>query len=229
VLDALKERAHGLVVQPLFETRERLEENVKGIEEELRRLTVGDWMVELLLSIPGCGQVCAWRIRAYTDEIARFATAKKYAAYAGLAPWVRDSNETIRHGRITKRGPEELRTALIQVVMGLRRLKEERTLGWRLMERHEAMKKRKGSGKTIVATARKLATIIWHMLSEKAAFDLGQMVDRKLAKKAREMSGNAEPARAASARREPVQPVQGIPVEEEKHAGVASEKRKKAG
>jgi transposase len=66
------------------------------------------------------------------DDIGRFSSAKKLAAFAGLAPWVQDSNETIRHGRITKRGPEELRTALVQMVMGMRRLKAE-TLEWRLM------------------------------------------------------------------------------------------------
>ncbi|MDR1319055.1 MAG: hypothetical protein LBJ90_05475, partial [Treponema sp.] len=30
-----------------------------------------------------------------------------------MVPWVQDSNETVRHGKITKRGPEELRTALV--------------------------------------------------------------------------------------------------------------------
>jgi hypothetical protein len=115
------------------------------------------------------GQVhSAWTIRAYTDDISRFATAKKYAAYAGLVPWVQNSNETVHIGKITKRGPEELRT----------------TVGWRLMEWYEAMKRHKGSGKSIVATARKLATILWHMLSEDAAFDASLMVEGKPAKKA---------------------------------------------
>ncbi|MDR2747690.1 MAG: transposase [Treponema sp.] len=46
-------------------------------------------------------------MRAYTDDIGRFGNAKKYAAFAGLVPWVQDSNERIRHGKITKRGPLE--------------------------------------------------------------------------------------------------------------------------
>ncbi len=33
------------------------------------------------------------------------------------------------------------------------------------------MKKNKGSGKSIVATARKMAEIVWTMLSEKKDFD----------------------------------------------------------
>jgi hypothetical protein len=186
-LDALNKRESGLVVQPLLESIDRLRDNVKAIEAELRALAVGDRVVELLMTIPGCGEICAWTIRAFLDDIKRFDSAKKFAAFAGLVPWVQNSNETVRHGRITKRGPEELRTALVQVVMGMRRLKEE-TLEWRLMERHEELKRRAGSGKSIIATARKVAVIIWHMLKADEEFNLAFMVDRKLAEKAAKMS-----------------------------------------
>jgi transposase len=190
VLDALEQWKNGLVVQPLIETIERLEETIKGIEAEIRTLVTGDRMVELLMTIPGCGEICAWTIRAYTDDIKRFSSAKKYAAYTGLVPWVQNSNTTVHHGKITKRGPQELRTALVQVVMGLRRMKVK-TLTWRLMQRYEVMKRSKGSGKSIIAAARKIATFIWHMLNEDVEFDIGKMVDQKAAKKAEDMSKSA--------------------------------------
>jgi hypothetical protein len=63
--------------------------------------------------------------------------------------------------------------------MGLRRMKAK-TCAWRLMQRYEAMKRSKGSGKTITATAGKLAVIIRDMLTEDAAFDVGKMTDRGL-------------------------------------------------
>jgi transposase len=156
VLDALNGRENGPVgpavrVQPLFETIEKLEENVKRIEAELEKLTEKDAAAELLLTIPGCGKIGARTIRAYTGDIKRFASAKKYAACAGLAPRVQNSNETVHHGRITKRGPEELRTALVQVVLGMRRSKKQ-TLAWRLMARYEALKPAKGSGKSMCKT-----------------------------------------------------------------------------
>jgi transposase len=190
VLDTLKERENGLVVQPLFDTIERLEESVKGIEAELDKLTEGDRMVELLQTIPGCGPISAWTIRAYTDDIKRFASAKKYAAYAGLVPWVQNSNETVRHGKITKRGPKELRTALVQVVLGMRRCKKA-TVSWRIMQRYEAMKAAKGSGKSIIATARKLSTIVWSMLERDEEFNAFLMVDIKLHKTSVAMSATA--------------------------------------
>jgi hypothetical protein len=71
--------------------------------------------------------------------------------------------------------------------MGMRRLKAE-TLDWRLMERHEELKRRAGSGKSIIATARKVAVIIWHMLKADEEFNLAFMVDRKLTEKAAKMS-----------------------------------------
>jgi transposase len=234
VFDALNERENGLVVQPLLDTIERLEGSVKAIEEELRELTAGDRMVELLMSIPGSGEISAWTIRAYTDDIKRFSSAKKYTAYAGLVPWVQNSNETIRHGKITKRGPEELRTALVQVVMGIRRQKKK-TLGWRLMERYEAMKKSKGSGKSIIATARKVAVIIWRMLSEGKEFDAALMVDRKLARKAESMSNavsaavQAAPAEARLSKRGTKPAALRGKNESAKKPGVTGKKKKKVG
>ena len=206
VLDTLKEWRIELVAQPLFETIERLEENVNSIEKELRALTDGDRAVELLMSIPGCGEICAWTIRAYTDDITRFSSAKKYTAYAGLVPWVQNSNKTIQHGHITKRGPRELRTALVQVVMGLRRM-QAKTGSWRLMERYALMKQNKGSGKAIIAFARKMATIVWCMLSEDAEFDIGQMFAPKLTEKAeniRMMTKHESSAGAFCARETPM-------------------------
>jgi transposase len=186
VHDALNQCENGLVVQPLFDTINQLDANVKMVEKQLRALTKDDRMVELLMTIPGCGEVCAWTIRAYTDDINRFSSSKKYVSYAGLAPWVQNSNDVICHGRITKRGPKELRTALVQVVMGLRRMKAK-TLTWRLMQQYEIMKTSKGSGKSIIAAARKIATIIWRILTMGEEFDLTKMVCKKLEAKAENM------------------------------------------
>jgi len=232
-LDTLKQCENGLVAQPLIETIDRLEEDIKRIEKELRGLVEGDRMVELLMSIPGCGEISAWTIRAWTDDIKRFSDPKKYASFAGLAPWVQDSNESIHHGRITKRGPKELRTGIVQVVMGLRRMKEK-TFFWRFMQRYEAMKKNKGSGRAIIATARKVATMIWHMLTEDVEFDLTKMVDKKLAKKSEAMRKTAVVNEEAPVEKEEVPVVtegkkKGEGVRKNtKNIGVASKKRKKS-
>jgi transposase len=186
VLDALNQCENGLAAQPLFETINHLDANVKMVEKQLRALTEKDRMVELLMKIPGCGEICSWTIRAYTDDIKRFSSPKKYVSFAGLAPWVQNSGDMIHHGRITKRGPRELRTAFVQVVMGLRRMKAK-TITWRFMQQYEKMKSSKGSGKSIIATARKMACVIWQMLTMDEEFNLQKMVCKKLEKKAESM------------------------------------------
>ena len=55
----------------------------------------------------------------FIDDIKRFKSAKELCGYAGLAPWVQQSNQTVHYGSITKHGPSELRKALVQMALGL--------------------------------------------------------------------------------------------------------------
>lgn len=183
ILDTLNKAHNGLVAQTLFETLEVLDGQVKKYEKELAALVKNDPVVQLLQTIPGCGLITASTVRAYTDEIKRFRTYKQYSSYAGLAPWVQCSNETAHYGSITKRGPEQLRTAFVQMVLGMVRLKKK-TLSFRLMQRYRGLKLEKGSGKAIIATARKLSKIVWFMLSTHREFDPSLMVDKNLKEKA---------------------------------------------
>ena len=153
-----------------------MSEAVNVIEKQLSELTKDDEMVQRLMTIRCCGKITVWIIRAYTEDIGRFASAKKYAAFCGLVPWVQDSNETIHHGKITKRGHQELRTAYVQLVLGSRRCKD--TSEWRITQRLNYMKKNKGSGKSIVVAARRMAEIVWVLLTEKQNFDSGKMMGK---------------------------------------------------
>lgn len=180
VLDVLKSQSDNELeaqsVELMFGMIDLMSENVKKVEKQLSQILTEDKMVNHLLTFRGCGPITAWTIRAYTDDIKRFKSGKKYAAFCGLVPWVQNSNETIHHGRITKRGPQELRTAFVQFVMGINRCKD--TKEWRLVERYDYIKTRRGSGKSIVATARKLAEIVWTVLSRDEDFDSSKMLEK---------------------------------------------------
>ena len=157
-------------VKPLLDTIDQVYGEVKKLEKVLAELVKEDEDVKLLQTIPGVGIITASTIRAFTDDINRFESAKKYAAYAGLVPWVQNSNQTIHHGRITKRGPVELRTAFVQIVMGMIRA-QKKTYAYRIMRRYRDMKHHKGSGKSIIAASRKMSTIIYTMLKNREPFD----------------------------------------------------------
>lgn len=180
VLDTLLSRSDLVLeaqsVKLMFQIIDQMTESVKVIEKQLAELTKDDEMVNRLMTIRGCGKITAWTIRAYTEDIKRFASAKKYAAFCGLVPWVQDSNETVHHGKITKRGPQELRTAYVQLVLGIRRCRD--TSEWRIMQRLDYMKRNKGSGKSIVAAARKMAEITWTLLTVKQDFDSNKMAGK---------------------------------------------------
>jgi transposase len=177
ILDVLAEQGlAGHAVKPLLETIDRVDQEVKKLEKLLTQRVDGDRVVELLMTIPGTGVITASTVRAYVDDISRFTGYKQFSAYAGLAPWVQHSNERERYGSITKRGPEPLRTALVQMVLGM--VRNQRLTGtYRLMLRYQAMKPHKGTGKTIIATARKLSKIVWYMLQKDEPFDPIQMTD----------------------------------------------------
>lgn len=116
--------------------------------------------VHLLMSIPGVGYYSALVILAEIGDISRFPTAKKLVGYAGLAPRVYQSGNTKRYGRISKDGPSILRWVLTIAAEGT--IKKP----GKLKRFYTRLSKRIGYSKAIVATARKLLTIIYHMLTK---------------------------------------------------------------
>jgi transposase len=158
-----------------IQTLEILDEQVKALEALIEDFVQEDEDVQLLKTIPGVGKITATTIRAYVGDINRFATYKQFAAYCGLTPFVKFSNEKGFTGHITKNGPVELRTAMVQAVMGMLRL--QRSLRYlSLINDYKRMKKNKGSGKSIIAFARKLSRVIYAILKKKKPFDMNKLI-----------------------------------------------------
>lgn len=80
-------------------------------------------------------------------------------------PRVSNSNETERQGRITKRGSKLGRTTLVQCTLIAIRYSPY------LRDFYQRIKARKGSGKAIIATAKKLLGIIYLTLKNKWVFE----------------------------------------------------------
>lgn len=144
---------------------------VKKIEEQIREMTKENETVSLLMTMPGIGFVGATTIASYIDDIERFdGDFKRFSSYLGIIPSVHNSADTVRMGHITKRGPQELRTAFVQVAMGIIR-QPQNTSEWKLMKDYQTMKSSKGSGRAIIALTRKVARIVFAMLNNKEAFN----------------------------------------------------------
>lgn len=163
------------VIEIIFETLDLVESQTHVLERRLRRITIDNECVNLLMTIPGIGIVNACTIYAYTDDIDRFESYKNFSAYCGLVPWVQTSNESVYYGKITKRGPQELRTALVQCVVAMVRM-PGKTADLGIMKQYHQLKDDKSSGKAIIATARKLSRIIYVMLKTMTPFDSAKLI-----------------------------------------------------
>jgi hypothetical protein len=133
---------------------------------------------------PGIGPFVAATYVSAMGDISRFPNSKKAASYTGLVPRVHASGETSYNGRITKAGRKELRHALVQAAWVAIRSDQE------LASFYRRIAKARGSGKAIVAVARKIAVRLWHLTVEGASDGL-MSEEKYTAKLARLISTHA--------------------------------------
>jgi transposase len=88
----------------------------------------------------------------------------RLASYFGIVLRVHNSNESEHSGRITKRGGKLGRTALVQCALIAKRYSPY------LANYYERIRSRRGTGRAIIALARKLLGIIYHTLKNNWIF-----------------------------------------------------------
>jgi len=141
-------------------TLDQLAAQLAEVDAELHRLScVAPWSndVRYLLQLPGLGLLTAMTILAAIGDVTRFPSAKKLVGYSGLGAGVYDSGQTHRGGHITKEGRRELRSVLVEA-------------SWRTVEssdfwraEFERLCRHMHQNKAIVAIARQLLVVIWHV------------------------------------------------------------------
>jgi transposase len=142
-----------------------LNEAVKQLDEELKRQGQSLPGYQNLTSIKGISDTGATIFLTAIGNIADFKDEKALASYFGIVPRVYQSNQTLRYGRITKQGNKIARTALVQSTLVAIKYSPY------LRAFYEQVKGRRGSGKAIIATARKLLGIIYNTLKHHWVFE----------------------------------------------------------
>ena len=170
--------ADQIILQSAIRQIGELDNEIEQLEAEIIRLGKNLKGIKRLLQLHGMNLLSAISLLAEIGSIELFETSKQLVAYSGLATSVRQSNETTRHGHITKQGRKRLRTVAIRAVLSM----INRTSS-PLMDFYRRKKKEKGSGKAICATARKLLTIVFVML--KKELDYWYLEDRLYNRKLR--------------------------------------------
>ncbi|MDP2728971.1 MAG: IS110 family transposase, partial [Dehalococcoidales bacterium] len=98
-------------------------------------------------------------------DISRFRDDKKLCAYAGLVPSTYASGGKVFHGRITKTGNKWLRWAAVEAV--------QKAVRWDpdFRNYYQRIKVKKGTNAAKVATARRLLTIVYRILSQNRPYE----------------------------------------------------------
>jgi transposase len=140
---------------------DRIGAELAELDKALAKQALRDDRVRRLMTIGGVNAVVAMSVLAAIGDITRFSSPEKLVSYLGLNPRVRQSGERPAfHGRITKQGRAHARAMLVEaawsVVSGPGPL---RAFFLRI-------KAKRGNQVAAVATARKLAVLIWHLLSK---------------------------------------------------------------
>jgi transposase len=130
------------------------------VERALAIEAVGDPIVKRLMTIPGVDAMTAVTVLAAVGDFHRFAGADKLVCYLGLNPRARQSGgQPAHHGRITKAGPGQARGMLVQAAFAAIRSPGP------LRAMHQRVTARRGFQIAIVAVARKIPVLAWHLVT----------------------------------------------------------------
>jgi transposase len=145
-------------LKKLTETIRHLDEQIRDVQARIETL-VDKRDVEIVSSVPGVGSKSAAAILAEIGDAKRFSNGKQIASWAGLAPSVYQSAGVCIMGSITKQGDKWLRWNMVEVAHAAVKVRDSkfRALFLRVTAK-------KGKKTAYVAVARKMLTVIWHLL-----------------------------------------------------------------
>ena len=137
---------------------EAVDSELATLTQHLAQRAHGDPQVRLLMTLPGVDVAVAQMVLATLGDVTRFRDGAHAAAYVGLVPATFQSAAHTYHGPITKQGKGHARWLLVQAAQHLGTHPGPLGVFFRRLAR------RKNRNVAVVATARKLVVIAWHML-----------------------------------------------------------------
>mgnify|MGYP003580444952 CR=1 FL=1 len=154
-------------IAPLRRTLTTLTTEIVALDQHLTVVAAADPIVQRLQTVPGVGPVVALTFRAFIDDVQRFASAARVSAAVGLVPREASSAERQHRGHVTKAGPRELRSLLVQAAW----------VAWRSCRRGplrqwtDHLAARRGKRIAVVALARRLSRILFAIWRDGTVFE----------------------------------------------------------
>jgi transposase len=147
------------LIDSMLKVYDNLQVGIKRIEERMKFYMKGsERQITILMSVPGIGFVLSSNILTEIGDINDFPSSDKLAKWAGITPIVYQSANTNHTGSITKQGSKYLRWALVEAAHSAVKR------AGKLNDYFNSLLPKKGYKKAIVAVARKMLRIIWHLL-----------------------------------------------------------------
>ena len=137
-----------------------VEKQLAALQPTIAAAAWPDERTKLLMSLPGVDVAVAVALLGALGDISRFPDGDAAASYLGLAPSTYQSADNTYHGHITKQGSAHARWLLVQAAQHV--AKHPGPLG----NFFRKLAARKSRNVAIVAVARKLVVIAWHMLKK---------------------------------------------------------------
>lgn len=187
-------------VDNLLRLIDETQKSIDEVDAQLALIANESREIKLLLTLPGIGVLGACALWGTIGDVSRFKSAAHLSAYLGLTPRVKQSAKHIWYGSITKTGSRQARRLLVLAAYHAKH--HPGPLG----AFYRRLKDRKHGSVAAVATARKMAEIAYHMLTNGEPYRYAQ--PQRTQAKLNDIS------RRAGTRREPPQRLR-VPPENE--------------
>ena len=157
------------IVASYHDTFVSLTRSIQQIDRELAERERKDPRAARLQTMPKVGRIAALTFLAAVDDVKRFDSSRKLVGYSGLAPTVRSSGARTEYGSITRAGRRELRGVWVQIAHLVAIDTSQATRPLRTWFNRVA--RRRGKKTAVVALARRLLVIAYHLLREQTVYD----------------------------------------------------------
>jgi transposase len=144
-----------------------VQDKINAIDADLKnKMSTKQNDLKIAMSIPGIEFTSAATILAEIGNYRNFSSPEQLASYFGIVPFVNQSANKLHNGCITKHGSPHLRWIMVQVAHAA-----SKKIGSRLRKFYMRIRARRGANVAIVALARKILCILYHLLTNQEMYE----------------------------------------------------------
>jgi transposase len=164
-------------------------DELRIVDRDLAVEALQDPAVARLMTIPGIDAIVAMSIVAAVGDFSRFPSPDRLVSYMGLNPKVRQSGSAPAvHGRITRAGRAHARGMLVEAAWSAARAPGP------LRAFYKRINARRGFQVAVVATARKLTVLCWHLVTKDQDYAFARPGLNAHKRRRLELAAGAKPA-----------------------------------